>query len=192
MSQIQKCIFEGVRFVTEECTLEEAIKANVSVGVSKEDAIRAIFTLGGVYAVNLTEEALSIMGAAGADTSMYQPGPMLVSISEFTEGLTTEETRAVVAHEVGHLKYDHLSLEVTEINGARVSLHEHAELQADAFAVSLGLGEALISAIEKLVGNVAYYFGIYTSNKNLGDLYRQETLSAVQYRFAAIRAAITE
>ena len=190
MSQIQKCIFEGVRFVAEECSLEEAIKANTAVGASKKDALKAIFTVGGVYAVNITEEALNTMGAAGADVSVYQPGPMLVSISEFTEGLTEEEARAVVAHEVGHLKYDHLSLEMTEVNGVRVSMHEHAELQADAFAVSLGLGKALISAIEKLVGNAAYYLGIYTSNKNLGDLYRQEVLDSVQYRFAAIRAAV--
>ena len=191
MSQIQQCVFEGVRFMAEECGLEEAIKANTAIGVSRKEAIGAIFTVGGVYAVNLTEEALSIMGDAGADVSVYQPGPMLVSISEFIEGLTEEEARAVVAHEVGHLKHDHLSLEVTEINGVRLSLHEHAELQADAFAVSLGLGEALISALEKLVGNVAYYVGIYTANKHLGDMYRQETLAAVQYRFAAIRAALT-
>ena len=192
MSRIQNCVFEGTHFVAEECSLEEAIKANVSVGSSKEAAIKAIFAVGGVYAVNITEEALNTMGAAGADVSMYQPGHMVVSISEFTEGLSTEEVRAVVAHEVGHLKYDHLSLEMTEVNGVRVSMHEHAELQADAFAVSLGLGKALISAIEKLVGNAAYYLGIYTANKNLGDLYRQETLESVQYRFAAIRAAITE
>ena len=191
MSQIQQCVFEGVRFMAEECGLEEAIKANTAIGVSRKEAIGAIFTVGGVYAVNLTEEALSIMGDAGADVSVYQPGPMLVSISEFIEGLTEEEARAVVAHEVGHLKYDHLSLEMTEINGVRLSLHEHAELQADAYAVSLGFGEALISALEKLVGNVAYYVGIYTANKHLGDMYRQETLAAVQYRFAAIRAALT-
>lgn len=190
MGQIQKCVFDGLHFVAEECSLEEAIKANTAVGASKEDAVKAIFTVGGVYATNLTEEALSIMGGVGVDVSMYQPGPMLVSISEFTEGLTPEEARAVVAHEVGHLKYDHLGLEMSEVNGVRVSMHEHAELQADAYAVSLGLGEALISAIEKLVGNVAYYFGIYTSNKHLGDLYRQETLASIQYRFAAIRAAI--
>ena len=190
MSQIQQCVFEGVRFMAEKCGLEEAIKASTDVGASRKEAIGAIFTVGGVYAVNLTEEALSIMGAAGADTSMYQPGPMVVSISEFTEGLTEEEAKAVVAHEVGHLKHDHLELEMTEVNGVRISLHEHAELQADAYAVSLGLGEALISGIEKLVGNVAYYFGIYTANKHLGDLYRQETLASVQYRFAAIRAAI--
>ena len=190
MSQIQKCIFEGVHFVAEECSLEEAIKANTMVGASKKEAIGAIFTVGGVYAVNLTEEALKTMAAAGADVSMYQPGPMLVSIAEFTEGLTEEEAKAVVAHEVGHLKFDHLELEMTKVNGVHVSTHEHAELQADAYAVSLGLGEALITAIEKLVGNVSYYFGIYTANKNLGDLYRQETLASVQYRFAAIRAAI--
>lgn len=190
MSQIQKCVFEGVHFTAEECSLEEAIKANTAVGVSKEDAVKAIFTVGGVYVVNLTEEALSIMGTAGADVSVYQPGPMVVSISEFTEGLTQEEVKAVIAHEVGHLKHDHLHLDIPEVNGVRVSTHEHAELQADAYAVSLGLGEALISAIEKLVGNVAYYFGIYTSNKNLGDMYYQEVLESVQYRFAAIRAAI--
>ena len=190
MSQIQQCVFEGVRFMAEECGLEEVIKANTDVGASRKEAIRAIFTVGGVYVVSLTEEALSNMGAAGADTSMYQPGPMVVSISEFTEGLTQEEVKAVIAHEVGHLKHDHLHLDIPEVNGVRVSTHEHAELQADAYAVSLGLGEALISAIEKLVGNVAYYFGIYTSNKNLGDMYYQEVLESVQYRFAAIRAAI--
>ena len=190
MSQIQKCVFDGLHFVAEECSLEEAIKANTTVGASKKEAIGAIFTVGGVYAVNLTQEALDIMGTTGVDVSMYQPGPMLVSIAEFTEGLTEEEAKAVVAHEVGHLKHDHLELEMTVVNGVRVSTHEHAELQADAYAVSLGLGEALISGIEKLVGNVAYYFGIYTANKHLGDLYRQETLASVQYRFAAIRAAI--
>ncbi len=190
MSRIQKCVFEGTRFTAEECTLEEAIKANTAVGASKEDAVKAIFTVGGVYATNLTQETLSIMGGVGVDVSMYQPGPMLVSISEFTEGLTEEEARAVVAHEVGHLKHDHLELEMTELNGVRISTHEHAELQADAYAVSLGLGQALISGIEKMVGNISYYFGIYTSNKNLGDLYRQETLASVQYRFSAIRAAI--
>ena len=190
MSQIQKCVFDGLHFVAEECSLEEAIKANTAVGASKEDAVKAIFTVGGVYVTNLTQETLNIMGGVGVDVSMYQPGPMLVSIREFTEGLTEEEAKALVAHEVGHLKHDHLHLDIPEVNGVRVSMHEHTELQADAFAVGLGLGKALISAIEKLVGNTAYYFGIYTANKHLGDMYHQEVFESVQYRFAAIRAAI--
>ena len=101
MSQIQKCVFDGVHFVAEECSLEEAIKANTMVGASKKEAIGAIVTVGGVYAVNLTEEALKTMAATGADVTMYQPGPMLVSISEFTEGMSQDEARAIVAHEVG-------------------------------------------------------------------------------------------
>jgi len=75
---------------------------------------------------------------------------ILIDVRLFHQ-LTSEEVQAVIQHEIGHQQLRHHSVWIRAMltGKATTELREQQELEADAYAKQMGLGDSLISFLER-------------------------------------------
>jgi len=114
-----------------------------------------IFTAGGCMSFMQGQTEIdhvrSLLGDAVADTMTI--GGQVVIFRDFLKGMTDEEVKAIVYHEIGHLKFDHMSQFAHACNDLNLMVSVTAELEADAFSASIVGKEVMKSALHKIITN---------------------------------------
>ena len=130
-------------YVQELCNIEEVAEANRLVALATGGAAAINLDRGDVYAA--TVAALESMGVENTLSQL----PTVVIYDDALVGLTQREKEALFFHEVGHLKFKHLELGIALDGHFLVS--PLLEIEADAFAVSMGYGREMASALAKVI-----------------------------------------
>lgn len=191
MSELTNWKVNGIDFMVEVNSLKEQVDVCLQYdpSVSRKQILGNLHMLGGFRVAYITQEQLDHLASAEMDVAGYREGYVVTITEEFADGMTPREIEAVLYHEAGHIVHGDLQREPTDVGGGvMVVLDEEIELRADAFAVEHGFGMELISGITKTVKNVEKSLNKLTGKDASG--YVQETLSALEPRFAAIRAAL--
>lgn len=117
-----------------------------------------VLTMGGFWAVNLTEEHLKeahrifeghVSEEFKAGIASATLGATICCVGEIAERLTSEEVHAVLKHEEGHVKLGHLERTGVVVNG--ILIDEQNELEADQYAAETFGKEAMRSALLKMI-----------------------------------------
>lgn len=136
----------------------------------KQTVKQRLCTSGGIFVAVVTVEMIqnmkNIMTDSDVAASMDQvvPGPNITVLTDFVEGLSNEELKAALMHEIGHIKdgiLDRLDQCAAEQTVGCFVIDLKAEMAADEYAAKMVNKEAMRSAIVKLIHNtvkVVYKF----------------------------------
>ena len=190
MSELTNWKIGDVDFTVEVNSLQEQVDVCLQYDptASKKQVLGNLHMLGGFRVAHISQDTLDQLASSGMDVSAYREGYLVTVTEEFIDGLSHREFEAVLHHEAGHIIHGDLQLTPTDMGGVMVVLDEEIEFRADAFAVKYGFGEELIAGITKTVKNVEQSLKKLTG-KDASEC-TQTTLSALEPRFAAIRAAL--
>ena len=149
MATIQKAEGYTVLYTTIEEELSHVLPE------LQEPTLKRIFELNGCFTVNFTQEHIT-EGSKNLKEGLnlgLEPGAHVIIVSDFVTTMTDDEQKAIVMHEVGHIKHDHLfkisdgSAQVLNNIVDSVAM----ELEADQYAVNHVGKPVMKSAIEKLI-----------------------------------------
>ena len=121
----------------------------------REEEIKNIAILGGFGVVEIKEESLDTLVKVMEDSGDYslfmvneakkiKPGPIIMIQSLMFEFLSTDETLAMILHEIGHIRLNHLKTIITPEDYLR------KEMEADAYSAGIVGKENYKRALEKL------------------------------------------
>lgn len=125
----------------------------------RSTARRKLFTTSGCFSMFIDEqaiEAIKNLWAEGAAVAL-DPGFYVVIVKDFVETLSKEEVDAVILHEVGHVRHDHMGkVKTGEANAIdNILVNTDMELEADQFAVNYVGKGVMKSALEKIFHRTA-------------------------------------
>ena len=128
---------------------------------SYRDIVVSFLNTGGASCAIITPEASELIKASGI---VMPPGPAVFVLEDFFELHAKEEALAILYHEIGHLKYDHLIKVQNEganvVNG--IFDNVEFEMEAGTYAASKTSRLAMTNGLKKTfesVGRIArqYY-----------------------------------
>lgn len=108
------------------------------------------------------KEGFEVLNTAGTPAMFIETQniSIIMAVPELFKALDKRKpiARAVVAHELGHAFHQHMQKGLKTItlpNGTKVIEDNEAEMQADAFAKKIGLGEPLRKFLEDYKGIIS-------------------------------------
>lgn len=189
MSTIQKGEGYSVFFTT----LKEEMQAVIPE--KQKDLMMRFFQVFGCMSMLLDENNIKDMKAiqVNGEQNHVDPGFYVIVVQDFVKDLSETELNAVILHEVGHIRHDHLS----KLKSGQAKTYDNLlidldmELEADAFAAKHVGKETMKSALEKVLTgtvNLAETFAHRASKPFHRDVYLHELFSsdAIKTRLAAL------
>lgn len=131
----------------------------------REVKIKVFATMGCASFIQ-TQEQIDHVRKAVSETvaDAMTVGPQVVIFREFVTELSDEEIKAIVFHELGHIKQDHLVKYSNLCNELGFLDNVQAEIEADSYAASVVGKEVMKSALYKVITGMPNVIQTWTNN----------------------------